>query len=431
MENDLNNQLAALMAGTLPEDQRKGLLEKVLSDRDLAGVANILGLPELDPDNNLPVPFEIGASFLGGWHQAYILAVDASNLSFGKRSRNLLDHLSRIVGVKSLRCFRKSLDIAYEIPAGVGALNLTLERSDNSSLLRISHQGKEPLLGDIEIWEKGNLVLRTPCEGISERPGYTVKPGVALAIRYSASEEGLSILLSEFEFSASDWKSACLVSCLEGDLVESVRILRKEIRPNLDKPDQIERISSLISGFGTVTRTDGFSLAPAPATRSPVIEREVKLAAFEPVWRGIARCWPSASKVRSPWCESDPATPQTTDLPGDLPNDVAVLIHACSKAVEEKLLPDLPPDSEKTSTDPAAQNGWAAFVGWNHLLQREYEQAQEAFSSVPPIQEDPFCLGIGVELADHLTRAENEEVSETDLAASSDRAWKNLLSQVL
>jgi hypothetical protein len=326
------------------------------------------------------------------------------------------------------------LDVDYQIPGKIGALILTVERAESVSQLKISYRGKEIEPGDIEFWEKGNLVLKTPCKGIAQRPGYLVKSGVVLAIRPGFSEEGLNLLFSECEFSLTDWKAACLTACLEGDLAEALRICRQELRPALGESGRIERICGQISGLQALTRTEGFTLRPVLATRSLEVEREARLAAYEPVWRGILQCWPDAASLSNPWRCREDELQHGTSAPINLQDEVADLVQACFNATSQNTSPQTIASSceaVQAVVDPDLQNGWVALRGWTHLLIKEYTEARKVFDSVEPVQGDPFSLALGARLAGHLSSAESEEPSAADFGGSSDTIWAEVFAPIL
>ena len=141
MDTDRINEWAALMGGDLSEEERKALLEEIASDSTATDVVSMLGLPGLSIQNNATLPFEIGASFLGGWCQDYVRPIATKNLFYANKSAELLVHLARIVGRQKTECFRKELDLDYRIPEGLGVLRVRMEVERDTFALTLSHKG--------------------------------------------------------------------------------------------------------------------------------------------------------------------------------------------------------------------------------------------------------------------------------------------------
>ena len=119
---------------------------------------------------------------------------------------------------------------------------------------------------------------------------------------------------------------------------------------------------------------------------------------------------------------------------GGIEAEVERLIEACIRAVNQPPREDEFPiasSPDQTVADPRVVNGWQALRGWTHLFHDSFEEARAAFTSVEPVEGDPFGLALGEALANHLTLSQTGAPFEEAMAILSDRVWERTFSSMI
>jgi hypothetical protein len=210
-------------------------------------------------------------------------------------------------------------------------------------------------------------------------------------------------------------------------LAEALRIFQNKSVEFSEGTHLLERIYGVVSAIQVLTRSEGFALRPALATRSLADSERRTLGAYRPVWQGILSCWPNAGHVPNPWDRGEIERDSDHIGIAGIAAEARPLVEACLAAGSGDVFPK-PVTLAHAAGDPRVLNGWRALEGWTCLIHDEYEKAHKAFASVEPIEGDPFGLVPGGTLSNHLALAQDEVQSEEEIAISSDKVWGDTFS---
>jgi hypothetical protein len=369
---------------------------------------------------------------MGGCDGGFMLPLAMEGLEYGGTASRLIGDLSRIFGAQPPQGVHRTLMLDYRLQDSPHRLTLDIEPDEMGCLVNFTIRVEGKPEGNIEIWEKGELSLRTSCASFSRGRVFSTNQGTAIAIRHSASSQGAKILLYQTEFSREDWQAAFVSTCIGGHLSKASEILLNRLLPAIGSVGWLEGIHRRISALSAVTKVDGCVLYPIPATRSSSVDQEDRLTAYNLVWNGILQCWPSAADIPNPWSKDPPGSVSTTGMKPSLDQQVPMLVHACIGAARGESMPAAN-DRDVMSGEPDSRvkDGWAALLGWTALLTGDYRKASEIFQSGGGATNDPFALEVSALLADHLCQSALIETNREQPRQSSDRIWREVLSPLL
>lgn len=424
MEEQTLRALASLGGGHLSALERREALDRILQDKESTDPVRLLGLPELSPENNLPLPFEIVGAFHGAVCKDFILGLGLDGFELSGDSKTLVTHLARIVAGSPQALFRKHMDLQAMSSEGAASLRLKLSREGTVTLLHVTCPGSADSAGEIEFWERGELVRRSSLPLTDQAPPFRVQMGVAVTVKHSLQDGGHEILLSDTEFSAREWTAAARIACVEGSLGEALRILSEELSLDSAELGWVHRAYRLIGALQAMTRSDDFILRPIPAVRAPIEDLEWRSAVISPVWEGIRTCWPEARSLRFPDSTGDSEVIKESVSGLNLDQGVSEFVKSFF-LVANGLSVSSEDGCERSPREDAPtrlQNGWAGLRGWGALMEGKCLEAREAFESAGEVEGDPFSLRLGEQIAEHLMLFRSE-ASDDRVELSSDLLW--------
>jgi hypothetical protein len=424
MNEKTMNQIAALISGTLSQEERDRLVISLAEDPEATQVLAALNLPEPAGASDVDLPFPVVTQFHAGICKGFFRIFGYEGFSLGGEMVRLSQLLNRVSSGTLPVCFHQELTLEFEIESLVGSLRIRSNESQAPATLEIHLKDPHRLTGYVEVWQNGALRQVFPASKSNPAPCVAISPGACLALRHSSSLTGIGLRLAPVEFTWKDWLSASLICGFSGHFSQAAAIMAEELAPRGGSLPFKARMAAFFDALRGLAKVEEFMLVPIPATRSGGKTRPWGNLAYRPAWEGIVASWPEVCQAGDPWQapESGPAPIK------DLSPEVKTLVSAVWSAVRGM---DWEAPQAESIADPVLLSAWSALKGYHHLLAGEYETALASFRKAPILSGDPFSLEVGMTLASHLMVA-NDPSSSADKRNDSNQAvWKAILEPAM
>ncbi|MCB9783774.1 MAG: tetratricopeptide repeat protein [Candidatus Omnitrophica bacterium] len=416
MNDDLIHRVSALLGDSISSEKRESLLAELSHDPEAMRLLASMELPPAAEYSSLDLPFPILAQLRASAHGTHFRLDDSEGLIPDESDRKKWEIASRISKGRLRRCCSNWLNLTFRLPSLGGCLKVTLHDGGTRADVQVfpNHEPSSiPIY--LETWSGDTLIHAHPITSELPPPSVEVDLSRVISIKAESDFAGLGIRLTPTEFDLTDWISLSLHQAQSGNFSEAAAIASQRIAAFPDFAGPLGKLRNSLEGLKGLVRVQDAILMPVPAFRSGVRVPSWSESAYRPFWNGLQACFPELRNVNDPVEQRN----ELEQIVQESNTELNSLLSSFQDALQGK---PAPVNEVQRSADPRIEAGWAAFLGYHHYHQGDYQGAIKFFDQATPIAEDPFEISAGSFLATYLLTRDKDE-------SQQERIWKDLYSE--